>query len=106
MKNGLEIDEYGNKFYYLNDQLHREDGPAAECVNGDKVWWQHGLLHRLDGPAHEYSDGHKDLWYYYGKRIGGVKTFDQLKKKISLSIEREKIKLEMKQKQFEENFGK
>ena len=34
MKNGLIIDEYGNKYWYLNDQFHREDGPAVPIVDG------------------------------------------------------------------------
>ena len=28
MKNGLHIDEDGTKRWYLNDKLHRTDGPA------------------------------------------------------------------------------
>ena len=28
----------GSKFWYLNGELHREDGPAVECV-GDKYWY-------------------------------------------------------------------
>jgi hypothetical protein len=30
MKNGLEIDEFGDKRYWKNNLLHREDGPAVE----------------------------------------------------------------------------
>ena len=29
MKNGLIVDEKGNLYWYLNDELHREDGPAV-----------------------------------------------------------------------------
>jgi hypothetical protein len=28
----------GDKEWRLNGDLHREDGPAIECVNGTKVW--------------------------------------------------------------------
>jgi hypothetical protein len=35
MKNGLIIDEDGDKIWYLNDLLHREDGPAVEHANGN-----------------------------------------------------------------------
>ena len=35
----IEIDEYGNKYWHLNDQLHRIDGPAIEYINGDMEWW-------------------------------------------------------------------
>jgi hypothetical protein len=29
----------GDKYWYLNGDLHREDGPAFETPNGDKEWW-------------------------------------------------------------------
>jgi hypothetical protein len=50
------------KFWYLNDALHREDGPAVERVNGDKFWYRNGVLHREDGPAVERACGTK-FWY-------------------------------------------
>jgi hypothetical protein len=57
----------GDKYWYLNGNLHREDGPAIECANGDKHWWLNGNLHREDGPAVEWADGTKS-WYLNGKR--------------------------------------
>ena len=35
----METDGYGNKRWYLNDQLHREDGPAIEYANGAEYWY-------------------------------------------------------------------
>ena len=32
----------GDKSWYLNGKLHREDGPAIEWANGDKEWWLNG----------------------------------------------------------------
>ena len=29
----------GTKEWYLNDKLHREDGPAMEFANGTKWWY-------------------------------------------------------------------
>lgn len=43
MKNGLEIDSKGNKSWWKDDVLHREDGPAVEWVNGYKSWWLNGI---------------------------------------------------------------
>ena len=40
-----------------NGEVHREDGPAVEYVNGPKWWYKNGLIHRVDGPAIEYDDG-------------------------------------------------
>jgi hypothetical protein len=67
MKNSLIIDQDGTKRYYLNDQLHREDGPAVESANGTKEWYINGLRHREDGPAYEEINGSKG-WYINGKR--------------------------------------
>ncbi len=52
-------DEFGTKYWYLNDKLHREDGPAVEGTGGYKEWWLNGKLHRTDGPAVEGTDGNK-----------------------------------------------
>ena len=42
MKNGLDIDLDGTKFYYKNGEYHREDGPAIEYTNGVKYWYLNG----------------------------------------------------------------
>ena len=57
-----KIDSNGNKFWYLNDKLHRVDGPAVEWGDGTKCWYFNGKLHRVNGPAVEYSNGDK-YWY-------------------------------------------
>jgi hypothetical protein len=87
----IRVNSYGTKFYYLNEKLHREDGPAVEYINGDrswflngklhresspaielvngsKEWYLNGELHRVDGPAVKYSNGNKE-WYLKGKRF-------------------------------------
>ena len=38
------LHEYRN----ANGQLHRVDGPAIECANGDKEWWINGI--EIDNP--------------------------------------------------------
>ena len=67
MKNGLIVDQYGTKYWYKNDLLHREDRPAIEYVDGSKFWYLHGKFHREDGPALEWADGYKE-WYIHGER--------------------------------------
>ena len=62
----MKEDAYGNKRWYLNGKLHREDGPAIEYSNGDKYWYLNGKLHRVDGPAIEYVNGDK-YWYLNGE---------------------------------------
>ena len=36
------VDDRGTKSWFLNDVLHREDGPAIEYYNGDKYWYLNG----------------------------------------------------------------
>jgi hypothetical protein len=57
----------GNKFWYLNEQLHREDGPAIDCDDGYKCWYIKDRLHREDGPAVECANGQK-VWYLDGQQ--------------------------------------
>jgi len=58
----------GTKYWWLNGQRHREDGPAIEHADGTEHWYLHGKFHREDGPAVEYPDGRK-YWYLNGKQV-------------------------------------
>jgi len=58
----------GTKSWYQYGQRHRDDGPAIEWVNGAKFWYQHNLLHREDGHAVEHVNGDKE-WWFSGKRL-------------------------------------
>jgi len=51
-------------------------------ANGDKVWYLNGKLHREDGPAREYADGTK-AWYLNGKKV----TEEEHKRRTSKVIE-------------------
>jgi hypothetical protein len=66
IKYEVEVYEDGDKHWYLNGKLHREDGPAVERSNGFKYWYLNGKPHREDGPAREWADGSK-AWYLNGK---------------------------------------
>ena len=46
-----EIDEFGNKRWWKDDKLHRDDGPAFEGADGYKEWYKNGEL-VFDLPAH------------------------------------------------------
>jgi hypothetical protein len=72
MKNGMIVDKKGNKRWYKNRRLHREDGPAIEWADGSKSWFINGERHRIDGPAIEWADGSK-LWFINGQlhRVDG-----------------------------------
>jgi len=62
----VQVDDDGTKYWYHNDKLHREDGPAVELPIGTKKWYLNGNIHRTDGPAVEYADGTK-MWFVNGK---------------------------------------
>ena len=62
----VQVDSHYTK-WYLNEKLHREDGPAVELTNGNKVWYLNGQWHREDGPAVELTNGNK-WWYFNGQR--------------------------------------
>ena len=63
----VRVYESGAKEWWLNNKLHREDGPAVEYANGTKYWYLNGEHHREDGPAVEWASGTKK-WYLNGKR--------------------------------------
>ena len=67
-KSICKTDADGDKRWYLDDKLHRTDGPAVEYADGYKVWYLDGKRHRTDGPAIEYPNGDK-YWYLNGKQI-------------------------------------
>jgi len=69
-RKGYEVytDHDGVKWWCLNGQLHREDGPAVEWPDGDNSWYLNGVLHREDGPAREFHGG-KKYWCLNGTDI-------------------------------------
>lgn len=54
--------------WYLNGELHREDGPAVTTVEGDCWYMRNGLIHREDGPAVTYSFGTM-FWFLDGEQL-------------------------------------
>ena len=82
----------GNKSWYLNGKLHREDGPAVEWANGYKKWYLNGNLHREDGPACEWADGDK-FWYLNGKCLSEKEWKKRTKKTHKIIIDGKEIEL-------------
>lgn len=74
MKDGLNILDNGDKYWYKNDKIHRDNGkPAFRGQNGEKHWYKEGKIHRLDGPAMIGRDYPK-RWFYEGKWIEEVSS--------------------------------
>ena len=78
-KNGLIEMSNGDKHWYFNNQLHREDGPAIEEKSGNKYWFKNGKLHREDGPAVVRINA-EEKWY-----IDGI----EIKEKIASEAQKE-----------------
>jgi hypothetical protein len=38
----VKVYDNGTKYWYLNGELHREDGPATEYPDGTKYWYLNG----------------------------------------------------------------
>ena len=62
----VKVYDDGTKEWYLNGNIHREDGPAIEWAGGSKEWWLNNNRHREDGPAVELASGIK-YWYLNGE---------------------------------------
>ena len=67
----VKVTTNGTKYWYLNDQLHCEHGPAIEWWDGTKEYYLNDQLHREDGPAIVYPNGNKS---YY---LHGVKYYSE-----------------------------
>jgi hypothetical protein len=65
INDGLNINQYGTKFWCKDHEWHRIGGPAIEWIDGYKSWYINGSPHRIDGPAIEYSAGNE--WWLYGE---------------------------------------
>ena len=78
----VEVNDNGDKAWYLNGKLHREDGPAVEYADGSKWWVLNDKLHREDGPACEYADGSKS-WYLNGEKLTKAEFNARFKQKPS-----------------------
>jgi hypothetical protein len=52
----------GTQRWYLDGQLHRDDGPAYEGIDGTKMWFRQNKMHREDGPALIQPDGREEFW--------------------------------------------
>ena len=73
-KSICKISPDGTKYWSLNGQYHRVDGPAIEYANGTKKWWLNDKLHRVDGPACEYAN-RNNAWYLNDKFCKPIEVF-------------------------------
>ena len=72
------VSDNGDRYWWLNGKLHREDGPACEYAGGTRCWYLNGKRHREDGPACEYTSGARE-WFLNGVQY----TEEEFNKKTS-----------------------
>jgi len=77
----VTVCDNGDRFWFLNGELHREDGPAVEYVSGTKHWYLNGERHREDGPAIEFISGNK-YWYLNGKGLTEEEFLNKTKRHV------------------------
>jgi hypothetical protein len=81
----------GAKKWRLNDEFHREDGPAVEYSDGSRLWYIKGKLHREDGPAAEYEDCYK-AWWVNDRLLSKEEFIKKAKNKKFITAEIESLK--------------
>jgi len=82
----VTVDAAKTKRWYLNDKLHREDGPAVEYADGTKHWYLNDNLHREDGPASVWADGTK-YWYVNGEQLTALRRENaELREALNLAF--------------------
>ncbi len=64
----VKVYEDGGQDWFLNGNLHREDGPAVIWATGTQEWWLNGKRHREDGPAYIGANGTQE-WFLNGKEV-------------------------------------
>lgn len=67
MKQGKIIDEDGTEYWFKNNLLDREDGPAIISKDGSEYWYKNGKQHRKEGPTATHPNGSK-YWHKDGKQ--------------------------------------
>ena len=67
----------GNKYWYLGDKRHREDGPAVEYFSGTKEWYLNNKqiteakFNKAMGPTKELSIGELEAMLGYKIKVVG-----------------------------------
>ena len=90
----VKVYEHGDKYWYLNGKLHREDGPAIEYASGGKEWFLNGKLHREDGPAIERANGTK-YWFLNGKALSESEFNTRMNKCSAKVVEIDGVKYKL-----------
>lgn len=64
--NGMGLSGEGNRYWFKDECVHREDGPAVIRLDGSEEWWVNGKRHREGGPAVIMASGYRE-WRLHGE---------------------------------------
>ena len=76
LKYRVVVDQFGTRYYNADGQLHRDEGPAIEWVDGAKEWYQNGQMHRIGGPAVKW--GSLRQWFLLGVEYTEQSYYEKL----------------------------
>ena len=83
----VRVDNDGSKWWYWNNFLHCDHGPAVEYPSGTKEYYRDGKLHREDGPAIEDANG-RNRWYLYGVQYSESEFYQHQQRPVkNLTVE-------------------
>lgn len=69
------IEKDGSAHWFRHGDRHREGGPAVIMANGNEYWFHNGVTHRIDGPAIIHNG--EPLWFVKNNRVYSAKEFQQ-----------------------------
>jgi hypothetical protein len=82
----VKVYDNGDVMWFMDDELHREGGPAVEHVSGGKEWYRYGKCHREDGPACEWVNGDKE-WYLNNKKLTEAEHAEKTNPAVEMTVE-------------------
>lgn len=68
----MKYNVHGLQLYTnVDEDPHREDGPAVIYSNGQQEWWFNGKRHRSDGPA-IIGNGFQEWWLNNNRILNSI----------------------------------
>lgn len=64
--NAAAVMPNGNRVWYKNGLIHRDNGPAMIFKDGTEVWYHKDRRHREDGPAYICPSSKESMWFIDG----------------------------------------
>lgn len=63
----LSITKSGVRYWFKQNEISRDNGPAIVDLPDYRAWWLNGKPHRVGGPVYIWDDGLRE-WFKNGKR--------------------------------------